>query len=219
MIPFTISDLSSFPFSIVRYYYTLTTNFSGKLGYDVVKICYCRITPVVIDVDRVRGIGRKERVRTHWNPALGRLGPENRGRGSLVHWYLGLVVREHWCFGIVGCGKHGGLVIIIVPRCGVLIHGDKSSITVPRVMVALPIYVDTSRKTLPQVTYQQCWFNGFRVFLESFLKAPPVDEFAFSFIWNQNQQLSFTSTLFTLVHLSIRGCAQSVSYTFDLTPL
>lgn len=167
----------------------------------------------------MRGIGRKERVRTHWNPALGRLGPENRGRGSLVHWYLGLVVREHWCFGIVGCGIHGGLVIIIVPRCGVLIHGDKSSITVPRVMVALPIYVDTSRKTLPQVTYQQCWFNGFRVFLESFLKAPPVDEFAFSFIWNQNQQLGFTSTLFTLVHLSILGCAQSVSYTFDLTLL
>lgn len=30
-------------------------------------------------------------------------------------------------------------MIIIVPRCGVLIHGDKSSITVPRVMVALPI--------------------------------------------------------------------------------
>lgn len=86
-------------------------------------------------------------------------------------------------------------------------------------MVALPIYVDTSGKTLPQVTYQQCWFYGFRIFLESFLKAPPVDEFTFSFIWNQNQQLSFTSSLFTLVHLSIRDCAQTVPYTFDLTLL
>lgn len=141
-----ISDFLFFFFLIVRYYYIFIINFSGKLGYDVVKICYCRIILVVIDVDRMRGIGWKERVWIYWNLVLGWLGLENRGRGFLVYWYLGLVVWEYWCFGIVGCGIYGGLVIIIVLRCGVLIYGDKFLIMVLCVMVVLLIYVDMSWK-------------------------------------------------------------------------
>lgn len=146
LIFFMISDFLFFFFLIVRYYYIFIINFSGKLGYDVVKICYCRIILVVIDVDRMRGIGWKERVWIYWNLVLGWLGLENRGRGFLVYWYLGLVVWEYWCFGIVGCGIYGGLVIIIVLRCGVLIYGDKFLIMVLCVMVVLLIYVDMSWK-------------------------------------------------------------------------